>query len=120
MSFKATVSLYASEHEVILHNAATAGETSWTRLGRSKGLLKGSLHGLWTHSGNVLVQLAIPASDPNRVSWRRFCSKQELCEVGQWGTDEPDTVTRPSRLESTVGYIYIRCLSDDTTKVRLK
>ena len=88
MSFKATVSLYASEHQVILHNAATAGE-AWTLLNRSKSTVKCTLYGLWTHSGNVLVQLAIPASDLNNASWKLFCSEQELCEVGQWGTDEP-------------------------------
>lgn len=108
----ATISMYSSEYEVVLENAKSSGNSSY--LWSAEGS-KGSLYGLWTHSGNVIVHLAIPAMDPKEASWKAFCREHRLQRLGSWGTGEPRASDRPSPLEASVGYVYIRCVSGSST-----
>ena len=111
----ATVSLFSSECEVVLQNANIAQESTSSRFGFGGDGAKGSLYGLWTHAGNVIVHLAIPAKE--KTPWKAFCEKQRLEIVGSWGTREPKASDRPDTLDVSLGYIYIKCSSGDAPPV---
>ena len=115
----AIVSVYSSECEVVLENVKSAGKSScqWSVTGSREEGAKGSLYGLWTHMGNVIVHLAIPATDPKEASWKEFCKEQKLRRLGSWGTREPKASDRPATLDVSVGYIYIRCSSGGDTSL---
>ena len=79
--------------------------------------MKGDLYGLWTHTGNVLVQLAIAASDSQIGVWKSFCDDHCLENVGTWGTQEPKSTFRPQDLDKSLGYVYVRSTPDDGSLV---
>lgn len=106
-----TASVYASEYEIIRLNADGARTGALSAFVSGGDGAKGSLYGLWTHSYNVLVQLANPALDQKEASWKTFCKEQKLERVGLWGTQEPRIADRPTSLEAPLGFIYIRCSS---------
>lgn len=101
----ATASAYASEIEVIHQNA----DTSSYKQGHD---VKGALYGLWTHNGNVLIQLANPAGGPQASVWKSFCTEHRLERVGTWGTHEPKSADRPHTLDVSLGFVYILCSVD--------
>ena len=98
---RATTSIYASEFEVI--------HESFRKDRSSKGpQVMGHLYGLWTHSGNVLIQLASATSGSLADELESLAGKHRLKTVGLWGTKEPKPEDRPKDLkDESLGFVYI-------------
>lgn len=72
---------------------------------------------MWTHTGNVLIQLAIATSDTRKEDSKRICNLHYLENVGTWGTQEPKSAFRPQELDRSLGYVYIRSRPEDGSLV---
>ena len=97
---RATTSIYASEFEVI--------HESFRKDRSSKGpQVMGLLYGLWTDSGNVLIQLANATSGSLAAELESLARGHRLKTVGSWGTKEPKPDDRPKDLDESLGFVYI-------------
>ncbi|XP_062506065.1 uncharacterized protein LOC134182645 [Corticium candelabrum] len=105
----AITSIYASEFEVIRESFGK------DRLRKGPQVL-GHLYGLWTHSGNVLIQLANAASGSLAAEWESLSAQHRLETVGSWGTKEPKQEDRPYGLDESLAFVYVH-LSPDNDKL---
>ncbi|XP_065838132.1 uncharacterized protein [Oscarella lobularis] len=62
----------------------------------------GTLYGLWTHTGKVVVQLAVPDGED-----KKYCRDQGLVDVGKFTSSRHDRPSRPSYIVHPMSYIWI-------------